>query len=185
MKNIIFVTGNKAKVRETEEILGVKLKVADIDIEEIQHNDPKKIAEHKLEEAYKKLNKPVIIDDVSVEADVLNGFPGPFIKWVLVAGDGPSVLLKMLENQKNRKATAKLIIGYFDGKNKKLFTGEMRGKFTDKPKGENGFGWDKVFIPDGFTKTFAEMSRKEKNEVSHRKKALDKLHDFLKSTKKV
>src|SRR3989344_5245592 len=124
MKGIVFVTGNKAKVLETGEILKTKLQIADIELDEIQELDEEKIAYHKLEQAYYKIKKPVIIDDVSLHIDAWDGFPGPFIKWILKAGNGPSLLLKMLEHESNRKATAKLIVGYFDGKKKHLFKRE-------------------------------------------------------------
>src|SRR3989344_4748411 len=109
---IIFVTGNKAKVREAESILKIPLKVKELALDEIQDLDLEKIALHKLKQAYKILKKPLIIDDVSLEIDEWNGFPGPLIKWMLKAGDGDArVLLKMLKGVKNRKATARLAIG--------------------------------------------------------------------------
>lgn len=186
MQNITFVTGNKNKVRETEQILQVKLAVADIDLEEIQETDIKKVAFHKLDEAYKKIQKPVIIDDVSVSIHAWNGFPGPLIKWILQASEGsPQMLLKMLQREKDRSATATLAIGFHDGKRRELFLGEIHGSIAHKIQGENGFGWDKVFILEGETRTLAQMPADEKNLVSHRRRALDKLKDFLIDYKEV
>lgn len=186
MNKITFVTGNKDKVRETQEILQIPLEIADIDVDEIQELDLEKVAMHKLEQAYDRIKAPVMIDDVSVTLDAWDGFPGPLVKWVLKTTDGtPEMLLKMLSNEKNRKATATLAIGYADGKQKKLFYGEIHGTIGYEIKGENGFGWDKVFIMDNDTKTLAEYSPDEKNAISHRRRALDKLKDFLMSQERI
>jgi non-canonical purine NTP pyrophosphatase (RdgB/HAM1 family) len=180
MKQITFVTGNKDKVRETEQILKIPLEVADIDLDEIQELDLEKVALHKLGQAYEKIQKPVMIDDVSVVIHAWNNFPGPLIKWVLKSSNGtPQMLLKMLEKETNRAATATLAIGFCDGIVSKLFLGEIHGVIGYEIRGENGFGWDKVFIPNGFEKTLADMSPNEKNSISHRRKALDKLKDFI------
>lgn len=182
MQNITFVTSNKDKVRETQQILQIPLKVADVSIEEIQGLDLEKVAFHKLDEAYKTVQKPVIIDDVSVVLHAWNNFPGPLIKWVLQASNGtPEMLLKMLENEKDRRATATLAIGFADGEKKELFLGKISGSIGYKIEGENGFGWDKVFIPNGYTKTLASLSVEDKNGISHRRRALDKLSAFLHS----
>ena len=184
-REIIFVTGNRAKVREAENILKIPLKVSEVDLDEIQDTDLEKIAFHKLNQAYEKIKKPLIVDDVSLEIHEWNGFPGPLIKWLLKAGDGDaSVLLKMLEGVKNRSVTARLAIGFHDGKTPRIFYGETKGKIAEEIRGENGFGWDPVFIPDGRDKTYAEMSPDEKNEISHRRKGLDKLKEFLDSQQK-
>lgn len=177
--NIILVTGNKFKAEETRRILNIPLDVADIDLEEIQEIELEKVALHKLSKAYEILKTPVIIDDISFEIHAWNKFPGPLIKWILKAG-GPELLIKMLGNEKNRKATARLAIGYHNGVEPHLFIGEVNGSISKKPKGKNGFGWDMVFIPDGMSKTFAEMEPAEKDNISHRGLALEKLSDFLK-----
>lgn len=184
-REIVFVTGNKAKVREAENILKIPLRVSNVDLDEIQDLGLEKIALHKLNQAYKKIKKPLIVDDVSLEIDEWNGFPGPLIKWMLKAGDGDAkVLLKMLKGVKNRAVTARLAIGYYDGKTSRVFYGTVRGKIADSIRGDNGFGWDPVFIPDGQTKTFAEMSTQEKSKLSHRRRGLDKLKEFLDSQAK-
>lgn len=180
MKKITFVTGNKNKVLEAEKILNIPLKTVNIDLEEIQETDLEKIALHKIDQAYKKVKGPVIIDDVGIYIHSWNNFPGPLIKWILkAANNSPKILLKMLEGEKDRSATAKLAVGFHDGKKHYLFFGEILGTIANKIRGENGFGWDSVFVPEGQTKTYAEMSLEKKNKVSHRKMALDKLKDFL------
>ena len=184
MQNITLVTGNKAKAKETESILGFPLKVLDIDLAEIQETNLEKIALHKLEEAFRKVKAPVIVDDVGLYINAWGDFPGPFIKWILKASGGSaSLLLKLLEGEKNRSATARLAIGYHDGKKSHIFIGETEGSISREIRGENGFGWDPVFIPKGFSKTYAEMTPSEKKEISHRRRGLDKLKNFLDSQK--
>lgn len=181
LPNITLVSGNKKKAEEVRRILDIPLDILETDIDEIQELDIEKIALHKLNEAYKLVNGPVIIDDVSFEVDVWKDFPGPLIKWLLKpAGDSAKILLKMLGDEKNRKAKAKLAIGFHDGVEPHLFIGSVSGKIATGIKGENGFGWDPIFIPDGFDQTFAEMDPEIKDSISHRGIALIKLSDFLK-----
>lgn len=178
---ITFVTGNKAKAREVERILNIPLEILNIELDEIQELDLEKIALHKLNQAFEIVKGPVIIDDVSVEINAWNGFPGPLIKWLLKVGnDGDAgVLLKLLENETNRSAKARLAIGFHDGKKAHIFIGEVKGTIGEEIRGENGFGWDPVFIPEGFDQTFAEMDPKVKDSMSHRGRALAEFRDFL------
>lgn len=180
MHKLTFVTGNKNKVRETEKILGIKISIRDIDLEEIQDLDVEKVTLHKLNQAYRLTKSPVIVDDVGVYHSAWNGFPGPLVKWILVAGNKtPDIYLKMMREETNRTATVRLVIGFHDTKKPKLFIGEIKGSIANERRGKNGFGWDEIFIPEGQTKTFAEMTDKEKNMISHRRKALDKLKKHL------
>src|SRR3989338_8813147 len=79
--DITLITSNKDKLREAEQILGIKLKNVDLELDEIQELDAKKIAEHKVRQAFSSINKPVFVWDQSIYIDCLNGFPGPLIKW--------------------------------------------------------------------------------------------------------
>lgn len=189
MQRLVLVSGNKPKAREVERIIQIPIDIVDVEIDEIQGLDPKKIVLHKLNEAFKIVGKPVIVDDVSFEVEVWNGFPGPLIKWLLEGKNDPSLILKMLGNEKNRKATAKLYLGYHDGKKSHIFSGEVKGTIANESRGDNGFGWDKVFIPDGFNQTFAEMDLESdqqniKDKISHRGKTLAKFKKFLDSQKR-
>jgi len=180
---LTLVSGNPAKAREVERILEIKLETQKIDLDEIQELDLEKVAMHKLIQAYEIVKDPVIVDDVSFEVKAWNGFPGPLIKWLLKAsgGDNATVMLKMLEGVEDRRVTAKLAVGFHDGKTARVFIGEVSGTVSTEISGENGFGWDPVFIPDGWDITFAQMDPSEKDKISHRGQALKKLSDFLKA----
>ncbi len=184
MKNLTFVTGNKAKAKDVQKILDFPINIVDLDLDEIQELDLEKVATHKVSEAYKKINSPVFVDDVGFYIEAWNNFPGPLIKWVLKSGNGRSeLLLEMLKNVKQRNATAKLAVAYHDGKKIRCFLGEVRGTIATEVRAGNnfGFGWDSIFIPKGFNKTYGEMTFKEKNKISHRRKAFDKFKKYLDS----
>jgi len=174
---IYFVTSNKNKLKEFEEILGFKLKNISLDLKEIQSIDAKEVVIYKAKEAFKIIKKPVIVEDSALYFEAWNGLPGALIK-LFESKIGYKTLCKILG--KNRKAKAQTVIGYFDGRNYKNFIGEIEGKISFKPKGKNGFGWDVIFIPKGHQKTFAQMSQKEKNEISMRKIALERFKEFCK-----
>lgn len=180
MDRLVFVTGNQQKVIETQAILNVPLEIANIDLDEIQETDLNKVAVHKLKQAFDLVKKPVIIDDVGLYINVWNNFPGPLVKWILKSdGGSANLLLRMLEGESDRSAYAKLIIGYHDGQNEHYFEGKVNGTIAGSIRGNNGFGWDPVFIPNGSSKTYAEMDPNEKAKVSHRGKALKKLSHHL------
>ena len=171
-----FVTSSEDKVREAESILGVKLKRANLDLKEIQSLSVEEVATDKAKRAFDIIRKPVIVEDTGLYIEALNGFPGALIKWVLktIGNEG---LCKLVGE--NRKALAKTCICFFDGKKLQSFIGELEGIIAEKPRGERGFGWDPIFIPKGYDKTFAELSEEEKNNISMRKIAFLKLKEFL------
>lgn len=171
-----FVTSNKNKLREFEEILGIRIEQIEVDLEEIQEIQVEKVVERKVLEAYEKVGKPVIVEDTGLYIEAWRGFPGALAKW---AGKtiGFEKIPKMLEGE--RAAYAKTIVGYYDGNHLELFEGKINGKIPEEAKGTSGFGWDPIFIPEGHIKTLAEMTREEKNEVSMRREALEKLKKFL------
>lgn len=180
INSLIFATGNKDKLREAGEILKIPLKGTSLEIEEVQSLDLVKVATLKAKEYYKLLKKPLFVEDGSLSFEALNGLPGTYINDVHKA-IGNEGLVKLISG-KNRKAEAKVAIVYID-KNAKghTFIGKIEGSISNKPKGENGFGWDAIFIPKGGTKTFAEMTLQEKNKYSMRKKALLSFSEWLSS----
>lgn len=176
---IYFVTGNKNKLKEARAIMP-EIEGLDLDLTEIQELDAKKILEAKLEEAKKyKPKRNLMVEDLSLEVEGMNGLPGPLIKWFLKSV-GREGVVKMAKNFGNQKAKARVTLGFADtnGENK-FFEGIVEGKIVE-PRGESDFGWDPIFVPNGFDKTFAEMGMEEKNKISHRKIALEKLKEYLK-----
>jgi len=174
---ICLVTSNKEKLREFEKILGFKLKNISLDLNEIQAVEVKKVVEHKTKQAFEIIKKPIITEDTGLYFEAWNGLPGALAK-LFDRTIGYRSLCKLLKN--NRRARAQTVIGYFDGKNYKSFIGETPGTIARTPKGKNGFGWDLIFIPRGHKKTFAQMTSEEKNAISMRKIALEKLRKFFK-----
>ena len=149
----------------------------DIDLPEIQSLDAHEIIEAKLKEAQKHQTGEFIVEDTSLYFEGLNSLPGPLIKWFMktVGNEG---LYKMSEAFGNFNAEAKTIIGYSDTqKNISFYEGNIKGTIVT-PRGE-GFGWDPIFQPEGYDKTFGDLSAEEKNSFSMRKIAVEKLKEFL------
>lgn len=171
-----FITGNKGKLIEVQSILG-DVTALDIDLAEIQSLDAHEIIRAKLDEARRHHNGRLIVEDTSLYFEALNGLPGPLIKWFMktIGNDG---LAEIVSSFENNKAEAKTIIGYSNSEGKiSFFEGSIKGSIVS-PRG-TGFGWDPIFLPDGYTKTFGEMTAEEKNRISMRKIALEKLKHEL------
>ena len=174
---IYFITGNKNKFTEAKAILH-DVEQMDIDLPEIQEIDAKEIIRKKLLEALNYTKGEFIVEDTSLRFYCLKGLPGPLIKWFLKTV-GNNGLAEIAEKLGDDRAEAKTIIGYARNREKiYFFEGAIKGKIV-KPKGKSDFGWDPIFLPDGYEKTFAEMSHEEKNKISMRRKALNKLSEFL------
>jgi non-canonical purine NTP pyrophosphatase (RdgB/HAM1 family) len=174
-----FVTGNPNKVREASEILRLPLESVQVDVLfEIQSPDIDAVVQHKAEQAYSILKCPVMVEDSGLVFHAWNGLPGALVKWFeeTVSCDG---MLKMLEGFDDRGATAISCFALYDGKDIKIARGEVNGTLSKSIRGSNGFGWDVIFIPEGYEQTYGEMAAKEKNAISHRKRAMDKLRQEL------
>jgi XTP/dITP diphosphohydrolase len=182
LRSIKFATGNPNKLREAREILGIEIEQADPgELEEIQTIYVEEIIRHKAEEAYKKIKAPLIVEDTGLIFHAWNGLPGALIKWFLKTVDNEG-LIRMLGEEKDRGALAQCFIAYHDGSEARIVKGEITGTIAASVRGERGFGWDKIFIPEGHDRTFGEMSAEEKNSFSMRKRAfinLKKLIDSL------
>lgn len=174
---LYFLTGNKNKFEEAKAILR-DIEQLDLDLPEIQEIDAKEIIKAKLQEAFNHKKGEFLIEDTSLYLDCLNGLPGPLVKWFLktIGNEG---LFNIAEKLGNLKAEAKTIVGFAKNRDEiYFFEGVVKGEIVS-PRGDNGFGWDKIFEPEGFSKTFAEMSLEEKNAISMRRIALNKLKEFL------
>lgn len=168
MHKITFITGNIHKANMLQEAIGLKLSHHSLDLTEIQSLDLEEIIIHKVREAFRQLNSPVLVHDTALYFKAWGHLPGPFIKWFLetVGNEG---MCQMLDNFTDRSAVAVVNIGYYDGKDLKVFKADLKGKIADKPAGTGGFGWDPIFIPDGFENTRSELSQTDylQNSLTH------------------
>ena len=178
MKKITFVTGNLNKVRELENYLGLMVVQKELDLPEVQSLDVEEVAKAKAEKAYDLLGEPVLVEDTSLTFSALGKLPGPFIKYFLdsLKNEG---LVKLLNNFESREATATTCFALADENGVQTFVGSAHGLVASEPRGEDKFGWDRIFIPVGYTQTWAEMSIEEKQKTSMRRKALDEFKSYL------
>lgn len=177
MTHITFITGNQNKADYLAKYLGHPVDHVKLDLDEIQSLDLKEIAEHKVRQAYEIIKKPVIVEDVALEFAALGGLPGPFIKFFV--DKVPFETMCSMIDGKTRDATARCVFGYFDGKDLELFEGSLGGQIAEKPSGENGYGWDKIFIPQGYSETRALLSEADYQKTYLQIKPLAKLKEFL------
>jgi inosine triphosphate pyrophosphatase len=173
---IQFITGNENKFQEARTIVP-RLVQLDIDLPEIQDIDPHAIIKYKLHEARKQCDGVIVVEDTSLHLECLGGLPGPLIKWFL-ATVGCGGLYEIVHLHGDATAQARAVVGYSDGTITEFFEGTVDGEIV-MPQGDGRFGWDPIFKPDGFDKTFAQMSVDQKNAISHRRQAFEKLRDFL------
>ncbi|MEO6682752.1 MAG: RdgB/HAM1 family non-canonical purine NTP pyrophosphatase [Ginsengibacter sp.] len=196
MKSFIFATNNAHKIEEVKNILNQnndEFLIRSLEDENIHFDIPEpfdSIEENACEKArviYSYTGKNCFAEDTGLEVESLNGEPG--VKSARYAGEGKSSednikkLLAGLENASNRKARFKTIICLIINSEEYTFEGICKGMIINEKRGNAGFGYDAVFIPDGSSNTFAEMTMAEKNIYSHRRKAVDGLVNYLKSMK--
>lgn len=160
MADVTFITGNQHKVDFMGKHLGRHINHQKLELEEIQSMDLKEISEHKARQAYGVVKKPVLVEDVGLFCDGLGGLPGPLVKWFLQTIDVAGICL-MANRSGDNSAVAAICFTYFDGTQVKFFEGQVRGSIGGKPRGENGYGWDAAFIPEGSDRTYAEMDDEE------------------------
>ena len=171
MKEILLVTGNQHKLREWQALMpaDISLSSIDIDLPEIQSDDPEAIVIDKVKRAYEEVGKPVVVEDVSASLEHLNGLPGPFIKFFIKCLGSEALFI--LANHQEAAATISCSVAYYDGEELLSVRGDVEGTVVSA-RGENNFGFDPTFVPQGSDKTFAEMTDEEKNGLSHRQKAI-------------
>ncbi len=188
---LVLATNNPHKVKEIRKILPesfelLTLKDAAVheDLPETSGSIPGN-AVQKAMKVWELTGMQCVADDSGLEVDALDGKPG--VDSAHFAGhprnDARNIifLLDQLEGVVNRQASFVTVLAYVKSGQVYLFEGRVKGTITNKPLGNNGFGYDPVFIPEGFDKTFAELSEEEKNAISHRAKALKKFHDFVRT----
>lgn len=138
--------------------------MVELDLPEIQSFDAREIITDKVQRAYAEIGKPVLVEDVSAGLDKLKGLPGPFIKF-FEDRLGNDALYQLAG--KPAAATVVSTIGYYDGYRLVITSGTVHGTVVSA-RGDNGFGFDSCFLPDGQTKTYGEMTFDEKDAISHR-----------------
>lgn len=175
---VYFVTSNKDKILEAKSVFGDDLETYDLDLEEIQSMDIKKVAESKALEAYRIIGKPLFVEDTAAYLECMHGFPGPFVKWMLATA-GTAGIAKIADRLGNARIVASVAVAFYDGKKMKAFSASLKGRVAKKPAGKEGFGFDFIFIPEGYSKTFAQLGREVKNRISPRSAALRKLKRHL------
>lgn len=182
MKNVVFITGNQKKADYFAQLIGCPVDHMKLDLDEIQSLDLHEIVRNKLHQAYTQVNRPVLVEDVSLEFNALGGLPGTFIKWFQEAM--PYEELCRLLDGKDRSAIARCVFGYYDGKNETFFEGSLKGTIPEKPAGSDGFGWDLIFIPEGYTVTRAELSPEDDEKTYQIIKPIAEIRDFLLNSEK-
>lgn len=190
MKKILFATHNPHKLEEIQAILKDSYQVVGLMEMGIIEDIPETAAtlegnaRMKADYLFEKLGGDCFADDTGLEVEALNGAPGVYS--ARYAGehcsfsDNVEKILKALQGVENRKAQFRTVIYLIMNKKRYSFEGAVKGKLIETPKGEKGFGYDPIFVPDGFSETFAEMPLDLKNKISHRGLATQKLVDFLK-----
>ncbi len=189
--NLIFASNNIYKLKEVSAILNGIVSVKSLNdagiAEDIAEtgNTLEENAFIKADYVYRKSQQDCFADDTGLFVDSLNGMPG--VISARFAGehcspqDNIEKLLSLLEKESNRKAYFKTVICLIQNGKEKYFEGVINGTISRAARGTNGFGYDPVFIPEGFIKTFAELSSEEKNSLSHRARAVKRMRQLLAS----
>jgi len=195
---LIFASNNQHKIEELKAFCNnesgsnrtgiVSLKEAGIDIDIPEpHNTLEENASEKSWTIYNLTGKDCFSEDTGLEVEALNGEPG--VRSARYAGemrsfkDNIEKVLDKLSSHSNKKARFRAVISLIIGGKETRFEGVCNGKIIDSPRGSEGFGYDPIFIPDGSSRTFAEMSLEEKNQFNHRTKAAAKLVAYLQTMK--
>jgi non-canonical purine NTP pyrophosphatase (RdgB/HAM1 family) len=165
-----LVTGNPDKLVEAQRLCGHALASAAIDLPEIQSLDLAAVLALKAEEAFRRLGRPVIVEETGLELAAMNGFPGPLVKWMLDAVGARGIARAALALG-DGTARARCMLLYFDGRRRVAAEGEIGGALVLPPRGDSGFGWDPVFQPAGEDRTYGEMTAAEKDRIGHRGRA--------------
>ncbi|HEY9422274.1 MAG TPA: non-canonical purine NTP pyrophosphatase [Thermoanaerobaculia bacterium] len=178
MTPFVLVTGNRGKIAEARLALGADLEAVEVDLPEIQSLDYLEVVRAKADEAWRRLGRPLVVEEAGLDLSALSGFPGPLVKWMLQAV-GAEGLARTAHALGDRRASARCFLLYKNGDREVIAEGRTEGTLVLPPRGAHGFGWDPVFLPEGSASTFAELTGSEKSAVSHRGKAWRALSERL------
>jgi XTP/dITP diphosphohydrolase len=176
-----FLTKNEHKLAEYRKLFdssGHALIKAPFSIDEIQTEDMQALVTAKAVKAFARVKRPIFVDHTGLQFEFFNGFPGGLteIFWNKLKNDR---LSEIVGRSSQPRATAVTLLGYCDGRKVHVFKGSIDGTIAPEPRGPSDFQWDPIFIPDGFSETFAEMGDR-KNDISMRRLAVDRLLTHLK-----
>jgi len=175
--SLYFITGNAGKFREIQAVIP-EIQQLKLDLDEIQSLDPQVVIEHKLTQAAAHHDGTFIVEDTMLTFGCIKPLPGTFVKWFLDALR-PAGLAELVTHYEDHSVTSQVTIGYRDtGGATHYFSAQHHGQIV-APRGENGFGFDSIFLADGQTKTNAELSADEKNAFSARGQAARQLAAHL------
>jgi len=181
---ITFVTGNQNKLREVQEILNetndkFPLRSELIDLPELQ-GEPEKVSVEKCKIAAQRIKGPVIIEDTCLCFNAFKNLPGPYIKWFL-DNIGPDGLYKLLTSFTDKSGYALCTFSFALNEEFEpvTFVGRLDGTIVEPRSKGKGFGWDPIFQPEGYDLTFGEMENDVKNKISHRRRSVEKLRQYL------
>lgn len=177
MKHVTFITGNQSKADYLAKYLGHPIDHQKVEQDEIQSLNLEQVVDHKAKQAYRLLKSPVLVEDVSLEFKAMGQLPGTFIKFFLEEMDESSICRLVIDL--NRSAVAKCIFGYYDGAAMTFFKGRLEGKVAKEPAGDGGYGWDRLFIPNGYDITRAQMDEADYRATYLKIKPLEDVKKFL------
>lgn len=177
MKAVTFITGNQRKADYLAKYLGIDVAHQSVELEEIQSLDLREIVAYKAKRAYEVVGSPVLVEDVSLEFGALGRLPGTFIKF-FIQETPLETICRMLDGM-SRDAIARCVYGYYDGERMEFFEGNLVGRIADTPAGEGGYGWDMLFIPDGYDITRAQMDEDDDRVTYLKIKPLAMVKEFL------
>lgn len=187
---LVFATNNRHKLNEVRAIVGDKVEV--LSLNDIGcHDDIPETADTlqgnaliKARYIYEKFGVDCFADDTGLEVEALDGAPGVYsARYAGEECDSEANMQKLLQNltgKSNRNAQFRTVIALIIKGEEKLFNGIVKGTITEEKRGDSGFGYDPVFVPEGFSESFAQMSGDMKNSISHRYRAALELSNYLK-----
>lgn len=182
MTRLVFVTSNEGKAREAEQLLGTQVEAVSLELPELQTLSFEEVVRGKAVEAARLTGRRVLVEDSGLELRVWKGYPGPFTKWITNHIDD-AALARMLDPFEDRSAEAVAVVGIAEPGQRPdevlVAEGRIRGSIAAAPRGSSGFGWDVLFIPEGESRTWAEMTVEEKLRDSHRSRAFAALAKLL------
>jgi len=177
MQSITFITWNQKKADYLSQYLEIEVLHKKLDLDEIQSLDFREVVEHKVRQAYDLVKVPVLVEDTSLRFEALGNLPWPFIKFFLQEL-WHEWICRLLDG-KNRDATAQSMFGYYDGEKLETFIGTLEWSIAEKPWYDNGFWWDRIFIPENFDTIRSELSEADYKTTYLTVKPIEAVREFL------